>query len=248
MPIILEIIGNNEAVRTMIEKTFEYFRYVDQTFSTYKPDSEIMKINRGELLINDASSDVREIFNLAEKTRTETDGFFDIQNKNGSMDPSGIVKGWAINNAAKFIHEFGFINYYVEAGGDIQVNGTNGHGQPWSIGIRNPLKTDEIVKVIYPKDRGIATSGTYLRGQHIYNPHDKNETFNDIVSLSVVGPNIYEADRFATTAFAMGRKGIEFIEELNIPDQPRKFEGYMIDSKGIGTMTKDFEKLTIASD
>ena len=68
------------------------------------------------------------------------------------------------------------------------------------------------------------------------------EEFCDIVSLSVIGPNIYEADRFATAAFAMGRKGIEFIENLNVDSGPRMFEGYMIDSKGIATMTSDFDK------
>jgi len=245
MPVNIEIIGDNEAVQTMIEKTFEYFKYVDQTFSTYKPDSEIMKINRGELLLENSSRDMREIFELSERTKTETDGYFDIRKIDGSIDPSGIVKGWAINNAAKLIHEAGFGNYYVEAGGDIEVSGSNENGDVWSIGIRNPFKQDENVKVIYLKDRGIATSGTYLRGQHIYNPHDRKELFNDIVSLSVVGPDIFEADRFATAAFAMGRKGIDFVEGLNTTDQPRKFEGYMIDSKGIATMTTGFAKLTI---
>jgi len=44
----------------------------------------------------------------------------------------------------------------------------------------------------------------------------------EIASISVIGPNVYEADRFATAAFAMGEKGIEFIEKQ------KKLEGYMI--------------------
>ncbi len=57
-----------------------------------------------------------------------------------------------------------------------------------------------------------------------------------VVSLTVVGPNIYEADRFATAAFAMGEAGIMFIEKLP------GFEGYMVNDNGIATFTSGFEK------
>jgi thiamine biosynthesis lipoprotein len=86
---------------------------------------------------------------------------------------------------------------------------------------------------------GVATSGTYIRGQHIYNPHHPQKTIDDVVSLTVVGPDIYEADRFATAAFAMGREGIIYIEKLP------GFEGYMIDTAGLATMTSGFENLVI---
>jgi len=85
--------------------------------------------------------------------------------------------------------------------------------------------------------RGVATSGTYIRGQHIYNPYRPEEKIEDIVSITVVGPDIYEADRFATAAFAMGRGGIMFIEEL------KDFEGYAVDAAGIATMTSGFSAL-----
>ncbi len=241
MPVTIEIVGNSAS--ETLEKAFAYFTYVDETFSTYKEKSEIMKINRRELKLEDASHDMREIFRLAEQTKRETLGYFDIVNRDGRLDPSGIVKGWAINNAARLIHEAGFTNYYVDAGGDIEVGGQNADGNKWAIGIRNPLNTSENVKIVYLSDRGIATSGTYIRGQHIYNPHDKKQEFDDIVSLSVIGRDIYEADRFATPAFAMGRKGIEFIEKLN-DGRPRLFEAYMIDNKGMATMTSGFEKHT----
>ena len=80
----------------------------------------------------------------------------------------------------------------------------------------------------------MATSGTYVRGQHIYNPHEPTKLIQDIVSLSVIGPDILEADRFATAAFAMGEQGIYFIE--NLPG----FEGYMVNAQGIATQTTGF--------
>jgi thiamine biosynthesis lipoprotein len=85
-------------------------------------------------------------------------------------------------------------------------------------------------------DQAVATSGTYIRGNHIYSPKEKDRTEFEIVSMTIIGPNIYEADRFATAAFAMGSKGIHFIETL--PD----LEAYMINKKGIATMTTGFEK------
>lgn len=106
-------------------------------------------------------------------------------------------------------------------------------------GIRNPFNKEEIIKVISLKDAGIATSGTYIRGQHIYNPHEIEKPITEIVSLSVIGPNVYEADRFATAAFAMGEKGIMFIEKLN------GFEGYMVDKNGLATMTGGFQAYTV---
>jgi len=238
---IVEKLSPQADVNKIIENVFEYFTYVDNTFSTYKDDSEIMRINRKELDLKNASADMQMIFRLAEQTKNETNGYFDIVNRGGKYDPSGIVKGWAIQNVARIIGDSGFTNYYVEAGGDIQVNGLNDEGEKWAIGIKNPFNQNENVKVVKLTNEGIATSGTYIRGQHIYDPHDKKQEFDDIISLTVIGPNIYEADRFSTPAFAMGRKGIEFIEGLNKPDEPRRFEGYMIDSKGIATMTNGFE-------
>jgi thiamine biosynthesis lipoprotein len=88
-------------------------------------------------------------------------------------------------------------------------------------------------------DRGVATSGTAIRGQHIYNPYHRNTPILDIVSLTVIGPNIYEADRFATAAFAMGRKGIQFLEKL------AGFEGYLIDAQARATLTSGFERYVL---
>ena len=260
MPVTVEIVEHDYAhmetratpskrAEETMSKAFDYFTYVDNTFSTYKEDSEIMKLNHGEIRPSESSEDMKTIFKLAELTKKETFGYFNMVDRNSILDPSGIVKGWAINNAAKIICEAGFKNYYVEAGGDIQVNGHNNKDKKWVIGIKNPLKQDENVKVVYLSNEGIATSGTYIRGQHIYNPHDQKELFNDIVSLTVIGANIYEADRFATAAFAMGRKGIQFIEKLQIRQSNNgtrkrfdKLEGYMIDSKGIATLTSGFNK------
>jgi len=236
MPITVEVVDPT-VTETDIEKVFAYFRTVDATFSTYKEDSEVSKINRGELRKEEYSDDMKTILALSEQTREETLGYFDIQH-DGIIDPSGIVKGWAILQAEHMLKEAGFRNFYIDAGGDIQVAGEK-DGNLWRIGIRNPFNRKENVKILAITDKGIATSGTAIRGQHIYDPHYPHMPLQDIVSLTVIGPNVYEADRFATAAFAMGKRGIYFIEHLP------GFEGYMIDAAAQATFTTGFERYVL---
>jgi thiamine biosynthesis lipoprotein len=234
MPITVEIVDPGENER-LLDAVFGYFGYIDRKFSTFKPDSEISMINRQELRLEDASDEMKAIFRLAEQTRQESEGYFEIR-RNGIYDPSGIVKGWAILNAAEILRDAGCENYYVDAGGDIQAAGKNGLGESWRVGIQNPFNPMEIVKVLSIQDCGIATSGTYVRGQHIFNPQVPEQPITDIVSLTVIGSDVFEADRFATAAFAMGPGGIQFIERLT------GFEGYMIDKGGMATYTSGFER------
>ncbi len=236
MPVTLEVIDPT-VTPDVFDTVYAYFTYVDEKFSTYKDTSEISAINRGELTPDRTSHDMRTIFALAEQTREATNGYFDILH-NGLYDPSGIVKGWAIYHAAELLHRKDFKNFYVDAGGDVEAAGHNDRGEAWRVGIRNPFNTAEIVKVVGISNCGIATSGTYIRGQHIYNPY-RAGPITDIMSLTVIGPNVYEADRYATAAFAMGRDGIAFIENLT------GFEGYLIDQNKRATFTSGFARYVI---
>lgn len=234
MPVTVEIV-NQSATQTDLDDVFRYFEYVDEKFSTYKECSEISRLNRKEIRLDDASLDMRTIFALADETRIQTDGYFDIRH-NDSYDPSGLVKGWAIFNASQILRSKGFENFYVDAGGDVQVYGDNNEGMDWRVGIRNPFNPREIVKVLAVRDCGVATSGTDARGQHIYNPRREGSLITEVMSITVIGPDIYEADRFATAAFAMGREGIVFIEKLE------GFESYLIDQDKLATFTSGFER------
>jgi thiamine biosynthesis lipoprotein len=235
MPITVEIVGGNGQASATVEEVFGYFDAVDRRFSTYKDDSEISAINQGRLGEKDYSDEMREVLALAEKTRRETGGYFDIRTSAGTLDPSGVVKGWAIRNAAALVARSGARDYFVDAGGDIQSAGHNGDGKEWRVGIRNPFDQAEIIKVVEPRGKGVATSGTYVRGQHIYDPHARDVPIEEIVALTVIGPDVLEADRFATAAFAMGRSGIGFIQ------QTPGLEGYLVDRNGRATFTSGFE-------
>ena len=237
MHITVEIV-DKQVTSEIFEEIFSYFTAIDGQFSTYKNDSEIMHINRREISKDNYSSEMQEIFLLAEKTKQETFGYFDIKKSDGTLDPSGVVKGWAIKNAAKILLKKGYKNFYIDAGGDVQSYGLNQEGQEWIIGIRSPFNLKDIIKVVRVRGQGVATSGSYIRGEHIYNPHMPEKKLIDVVSLTVIGSDILEADRFATAAFAMGKEGINFIEQLP------GFEGYAIDSMGIATFTSNFELYT----
>lgn len=232
MPITIEICDPQEHA-DLIESVFAYFTHVDEVFSTYKSTSEISAINNGQITLEQASLEMRTVFALAEETRQQTEGYFDIRRGRG-YDPLGIVKGWAISNAATMLRKAGCGHFYVDAGGDIEAIGHNAEGQPWRVGIRNPFNLSQIVKVIAISDCGVATSGSYVRGQHVINPYAPDQPLEEIVSLTVIGPSAYEADRFATAAFSMGRRGIAWIERLD------GFEGYQIDRNGLATMTSGF--------
>lgn len=233
MPITIEVV-EPEGPPELFEQVFAYFTWVDDTFSTYKDTSEIARLNRGELTPDATSEEVRLILALSEETRRATDGYFDIM-RGSYCDPSGIVKGWAIQQAAAMLRERGYENFYVEAGGDAELAGRK-QGQLWRVGIRNPFHHAEHVKVLALTDCGVATSGTAARGQHIYDPHHPDTPPQGIVSLTVVGPNVYEADRYATAAFAMGWQGISFLRRLP------GFEAYLIDSSARATYTRGFER------
>lgn len=229
MPVSVAISGVTSIAD--LAAAFDCFIQADARFSPFRPDSELSRLNRNELQPQDYSGQLREILMLAEQTRIDSDGFFDIRRSDGTLDLCGIVKGWAIRESARVLTQRGLRDYFIDAGGDIQAMGRNAECGDWRIGIRNPFHAEEIVKVLIPRGAGVATSGSYLRGSHIYNPHAPSAPPSNVVSLTVVGPDILEADRFATAAFAMGDSGIEFIERIY------GLEGYQIDAQGMARMT-----------
>lgn len=239
MPITIDMVGNTDAIHTAIDDIFHFFELVDMRFSTYKEDSEIMHINNGLIASAEWSAEMNEVFECAAETKRLTYGYFNIEREDGFIDPSGIVKGWSIHKASDMLRDRNIHQFSIEVAGDIEVGENNEHEEIWRIGIRNPFNLSETVKRVGLRNAGIATSGNYVRGNHIYNPHNYTSSIREVVSMSVIGPNVYEADRYATAAFAMGTEGIDFIE--SIPG----LEGYVIWSDGTATPTSRFNTFVI---
>lgn len=185
-----------------LDRVFDWLRLVDERFSTYKPDSEICRIERGELALDDAHSDVQAVLSRCEELKVETNGFFDAR-AGGPLDPSGLVKGWAVDRAATVLEAAGARNFAIYAGGDVIVRGRPDPDEQWHVGIRHPLHADRVAAVVEVDDLAIATSGAYARGDHVLDPHTGRPS-SGLLSVTITGPDLATADAYATTAFAMG--------------------------------------------
>jgi thiamine biosynthesis lipoprotein len=182
---------------------------VDARFSTYKEDSEVSRLRRGELTAAEGSADLRHVLDACADLWRDTDGWFDAY-AGGLLDPSGYVKGWSVEVASRRLHEAGCDHHFINAGGDIRAR-----GGPWRVGIRHPWKADKLSWVLSVTDAAVATSGTYERGAHVINPRTGTPA-RGLRSVTVVGPSLSLADAYATAALAMGEAALPWLAKLAV--------------------------------
>lgn len=205
MPVGIDV-REDEVSAAAIAEAFDWLRFADLTFSTYKEDSEISRINRGELTLPDAHPDVQAVLDECERLRRRTGGYFDVRAGGDALDPSGLVKGWSVDRAGAILSAYGARNWSIYAGGDVLVRGAPDGEEYWSIGIQHPQLPDEIAAVVHGTDLAVATSGEYARGAHVLDPHTGRPPAG-VLSVTITGPELGTADAFATAAFAMGTDG-----------------------------------------
>ncbi len=195
-----------------LEAAIAWFHDVDARFSPYRATSEVSRVAAGELELDDASPDVRAMFTLADDLHDQTGGFFDprAHRADGRPDPTGVVKGWAVDEAVALLRLAGARNVLVVAGGDLVAAGEPEPGRAWRIGIRHPDREDRVAGVLAVRDLAVATSGLYERGGHIVDPHT-GLVASGLRSLTVIGPRLALADAYATAGFAMGEAGIAWV-------------------------------------
>jgi FAD:protein FMN transferase len=214
MPITVDV-RDEDLDESVLEQMFDSLRFADATFSTYKEDSEISRMNRRELAVAAAHPDVREVLDRCEALRIETDGYFDMRAATAeAIDPSGLVKGWAVDRAASILDEAGIQNYAVNVAGDMRLRGRALPDPCWSVGIQHPLESDSIAAVVEVNDLAVATSGAYARGDHVIDPHTRRPPVG-VLSVTITGSELATADAYATAAFAMGEAGIHWTARLH---------------------------------
>ncbi|CAN2246570.1 Flavin transferase ApbE [actinobacterium SCGC AAA044-D11] len=192
---------DKDLLETGIDKCAEFFKEVDEVFSTYKTDSQVSKLRRGEIEIGDCTEDLQKVWQLCLKAKEITDGSFDPWCVEGGFDPSGYVKGWASDKAIEILRGYGAIFIQVNGAGDLSL-----FGGPHKIGIRSPEDEKVILKIFELDGGAIATSGTYERGAHIRDPHTGLIAIG-ARSATVVGPDGGLADALATALIVSGRDG-----------------------------------------
>ena len=185
----------------------------DQTYSTYRADSVVSALGRGSLTLDQCSADVREVFTLCDQVSGDSAGFF-TSTPGDQLDPSGLVKGWAIERASQLLAALGARNHAINGGGDMQLAGEAAAGMPWRVGISDPLHPGKLLTVVQGRDAAVATSGVSERGSHIVNPRT-NKPAEGLTSVTVVGRHLTFVDAYATAAFAMGEAGFEWLEALD---------------------------------
>lgn len=198
-----------------LDRAFSYLREVDERFSPYKPGSEVSRLIRGELEDEKCSPELQEILFLCDEVRRTSNGYFDIRahRPDGRPDPTGLVKGWSLENAARILEAAGAHNHCINGGGDIVARGEAVPGQPWRVGIRNPLIAEALATVLAVRDAAVATSGAYERGEHIRDPWTGRSP-SGVLSVTIVGPSLTFVDAYATAAFAMGSAGLAWVAAL----------------------------------
>lgn len=197
-------------------QAYAWLHEVDRRFSPFRPDSEVSRFARpGAAACRAISDDLAEVLELCETVEALSDGAFDIRRHrpDGAPDPTGVVKGWAVDRAGAILATGGITRYCLAAGGDVLARGGRAVGIPWRIGIAHPSVRDATALVLEAEDLAVATSGITERGEHIVDGRT-GRVARELLTISVAGPDLGRADAYATAAFAMGRAGLRWVESL----------------------------------
>jgi len=217
-------------VAAAVQAVYAHLRQADRTFSTYRPDSEISRLRRGELPAG--NPDVQAVLELCAVARDATEGWFDasLPDPDGQrrIDPSGLVKGWAVERAADALRGPEGIDWVLNAGGDVAASAA--YGDSWRVGVEDPRDRSRMLAIVACRDGAVATSGSAARGDHVFNPHTGRPA-HGLASATVAGPSLMWADVYATAAFARGPAALAWLESRS------GYEGMLVHPDGTMTQT-----------
>ncbi|MBN1173948.1 MAG: FAD:protein FMN transferase [Micromonosporaceae bacterium] len=236
MPISIHLRGEGlDTPETLqaVRAVFVDLREAEALFSTFRADSQVSAINRGELLAGDAHRLVQEVISLCEQAREVTGGYFDayLPRPDGTrwFNPAGLVKGWAVERAAARFRELGGRDFCINAGGDIIVGGS----RPWRIGVEDPTDLGQFAATIEVTSGAVATSGSTYRGVHIVVPATGTPA-REVLTATVFGESLTWADVYATAACARGSGALRWLGTL------RGYAGMVVKPGGAALVTANW--------
>ena len=210
MPISLALRGRHAAddvAHAAWAEVMESLREADEVFSTYRPESVVSRLGRGELTLADCPPEVTDVLALGEQAARSSGGAFSVYlpgpDGRTVLDTSGVVKGWAAERAAESLRGLPATGFCLSAGGDIVCRTEDPDGPPWRIGIEDPHDPQRLVAVVPLVDGAVATSGSAHRGQHVVVARTGRPP-SGVASVTVVAASLTEADIDATAAYAQG--------------------------------------------
>lgn len=213
LPMSLHLRGpeaTGSAVESAVRAAFSRLRADDAEFSTYREDSAVSRIRRGELAVADASPRLRRVVALCEDASARTDGAFSawlLAEGVVRFDPSGLVKGWAVEETFERLGAelagLGRYDALLSAGGDVVVSCSRTDTPDWKIAVEDPADRSRLLTSVPLRVGAVATSGTAARGAHVVDPSSGHPA-TELLSATVIGPSLTWADVYATALLARG--------------------------------------------
>jgi FAD:protein FMN transferase len=225
---------DRSAAQAAIALAVAWLHRVDEVFSTYRADSQISRLGRGEIRLADCDDDVAEVLDLCAEIGRESRGYFS-STYGGRLDPTGLVKGWAVQRGSELLTAEGLWRHCVNGGGDVQVAGEPEPGTAWRVGIAHPLHRNAYASVVAIRDGAVATSGTAERGAHVVDPFTGQPAVA-LASVTVVGTDLIRTDAYATSALAMGPAARSWLESLP------GYEAFVVGADGNGWWTSGYPR------
>jgi FAD:protein FMN transferase len=189
-------------------------READRVFSTWRTDSVISRLGRGELALDDCPPEVAEVLTLGEEARLASGGAFDVRRPGPGgepvLDPTGVVKGWAVDRAARVFDDLAETDFCLSAGGDMVCRVVDPASPAWRIGVEDPKTWDRLLAVVPVRNAAVATSGLNRRGAHIVDART-GAVPTGPASVTVVAESLTWADIDATAAFARGEEALAWL-------------------------------------
>ncbi len=222
---------NGVLVENAIEQSCQQLIDCDNRFSAWKQDSELSRYRGGELSDDQLSRDFLEILKRCHQAKELSQGWFDPWSLEGGFDPTGLVKGWAIQQAISKLKSDVVFGAVINVGGDIAVCGRPNDDHGWHFAVQSPFERDKI-SCILEVDNSIATSGGYERAGELIDPFLKIPC-SRLASATVVGPDLCFADAFATSLCIQGVQGLTWLKDIS------NYGAVLIDYDGESYTTED---------
>ncbi|GIG53265.1 FAD:protein FMN transferase [Demequina activiva] len=209
------------ALDAVMEHVASDLRWVDAVFSTYREDSWISRIGRGEARTADAPPAVAEVLDLCERFREDTGGAFDARTPDGRIDPTGIVKTWAMERARWRLSLVGATGWMWGCAGDVAVSGRGPIEGGWRAGIADPRHPPGPATPVVRRAQlggrldALATSGQGLDSGHVWDPRT-GEAASHYAQVSVIGRDLVACDAWATAILAGGRRTLQLAQEAGV--------------------------------
>jgi FAD:protein FMN transferase len=219
-------------LRAALQAACAVLQDADAVFSTWDPGSPLSLL-RGGAPPTAPPPVMAEVEAACQQARELSGGWFDPWAMPGGYDPTGLVKGWAVDRALRTLDQAGVPAALVNGGGDLAAFGMPGPGRCWRAGIRHPWRATGLAAVIEVHG-AVATSASYERGAHLVDPRTGQPGCR-AASATVTGPSLAQADALATGLAVGGDAALDVISGL------AGYQAYLIRPDGSESWTPGME-------